>query len=192
MGKIIFVRHGETDLNRDNLIFGILDPSLNSLGIEQAKASSQKLLTLNYDIIYSSPLKRAVETAEIINHKNFDIEIDERLKELNFGKLEGLTIEEIKEKFPSCYEQMENDWKNCNYISGETPKEMYSRTIDFLKSLDYQKDNLVVAHWGTINCAISYLISGNIDSYWKFALKNGGIVVLEGDSNFMYLVNFNM
>ena len=68
MGKLILVRHGQTEMNVQSLYFGKLNPPLNDLGISQAYQAKEKLLDIDYDIIYSSPLERAKQTAEICNY----------------------------------------------------------------------------------------------------------------------------
>ena len=187
MGKLILVRHGQTEMNAQNLYFGKLNPPLNDLGIKLAYMAKEKLSNIAYDYIYSSPLERAKETAEICNYLNKEIIYDNRLEEINFGTFEGLTFKEISKKFPNEVKEMERNWKTFNYITGESPKEMFERAVLFLETLDYTKDNLVISHWGIINCIISYFVSGTLDTYWKFKVDNCSIVVFEGDFNFSYL-----
>jgi len=148
MGKLILIRHGQTEMNAQNLYFGKLNPPLNDLGIEQAYMAKEKLSNIAYDCIYSSPLERTKETAEICNYLDKEIIYDSRLEEINFGIFEGLTFKEISE---------------------------------------YTKDNLIISHWGIINCIISYFVSGTLDTYWKFKVDNCSIVIFEGDFNFSYL-----
>lgn len=80
MGKLILVRHGQTEMNAQSLYFGKLNPSLNHLGINQAYEAKNKLLNIDYDIIYSSPLERARQTAEICNYLDKDIIFDSNLE----------------------------------------------------------------------------------------------------------------
>ena len=191
MGKLILVRHGQTEMNVQKLYFGKLDPPLNDLGISQAYQTKEKLLDIDYDIIYSSPLERAKQTAKICNYLDKDINYNSKLEEINFGIFEGLTFKEISEKFPDEVKKMEENWKDYNYITGESPKEMFQRAISFLETLDYSKNNLIVAHWGIINCIISYFVSGSLDTYWKFEIKNGAVVIFEGNFEFSYLTKLD-
>ena len=101
MGKLILVRHGQTEMNAQKLYFGKLNPPLNDLGICQAYEAKNKLLNIDYDNIYSSPLERARQTAKICNYLNKDIIFDSNLEEINFGIFEGLTFKEIAEKYPN-------------------------------------------------------------------------------------------
>ena len=193
MGKLILVRHGQTEMNAQSLYFGKLNPPLNDLGINQAYQAKEKLLNIDYDydIIYSSPLERARQTAEICNYLDKKIIFDTNLEEINFGIFEGLNFKQISEKYPNEVKKMKEDWKNFNYITGESPNEMFQRAISFLKNLDFSKNNLIVAHWGIINCIISYFISGNLDSYWKFKIQNASIVIFEGNFEFSYLTKLD-
>ena len=79
MGKLILIRHGQTDMNKDQLYYGRLDVPINETGKEQAENTRKNLveLEIDYDKIYSSPMKRAYETAEIVNYKNLEIEKDD-------------------------------------------------------------------------------------------------------------------
>lgn len=187
MGKLILIRHGQTEMNAQNLYFGKLNPPLNDLGIEQAYTAKEKLSNIAYDCIYSSPLERTKETAEICNYLDKKIIYDSRLEEINFGIFEGLTFKEISEQYPNEVKEMEKNWKTFNYITGESLEELYQRAVSFLETLDYTKDNLIISHWGIINCIISYFVSGTLDTYWKFKVDNCSIVIFEGDFNFSYL-----
>ena len=187
MGKLILIRHGQTEMNAQNLYFGKLNPPLNDLGIEQSYMAKEKLSNIAYDCIYSSPLERTKETAEICNYLDKEIIYDSRLEEINFGIFEGLTFKEISEQYPNEVKEMEKNWKSFNYITGESLEELYQRAVSFLETLDYTKDNLIISHWGIINCIISYFVSGTLDTYWKFKVDNCSIVIFEGDFNFSYL-----
>ena len=190
MGRLILVRHGETELNANRIYFGRLNPSLNKVGIEQIKKTKEKLLKYEYDHIYSSPLLRAKESAEICNYLKLPINYSDELKELDFGIFEGLTYNEILEKYPKQMKRAEKEWKTYNFETGETPIEMYKRVIGFLKKLDFEKNNLIVAHWGVLNCILSHYLSNELDAYWKYKFENGGIAILEGTLEFSYLVKF--
>ena len=187
MGKLILVRHGQTEMNAQSLYFGKLNPPLNDLGISQAYQAKEKLLDIDYDVIYSSPLERAKQTAEICNYLDKEIIFDSNLEEINFGIFEGLTFKEISEQYPNEVKEMEKNWKSFNYITGESLEELYQRAVSFLETLDYTKDNLIISHWGIINCIISYFVSGTLDTYWKFKVDNCSIVIFEGDFDFSYL-----
>ncbi|WP_022818882.1 histidine phosphatase family protein [Fusobacterium russii] len=190
MGKLILVRHGETDLNKNKIYFGKLNPGLNETGKEQIKKTKEKLLNYRYDFIYSSPLLRAKQSAEICNYLNLPINYSDNLRELDFGVFEGLTFDEIQEKYPNEVKKAEKEWKTYNFETGEAPNQMYLRVMEFLKSLNFEKDNLIVAHWGVLNSILSHYLANELDGYWKYKFENGGIAILEGSFEFSYLIKF--
>lgn len=194
MGRIILVRHGQTQMNADKLFFGKLDPSLTELGREQLFATLEKLknLGITYDNIYSSDLKRAKESAEIINYLDKKIIFDKRLQEIDFGIFEGLNYEEILEKYPDEMKESEEDWENYDFETGESPKHMQKRAVKFMKSLNKTKNNLVVTHWGVICSILSYVVTEDMASYWKFTCDNGGIVIIEFADSFPFIKALNI
>lgn len=195
MGKLILVRHGQTDMNRDHLYYGRIDVPINETGREQAKQARENLINfkVDYDKIYSSNLKRARETAEIINYKNLEIEIDENIQEMDFGIFEGMNYKQIIEKYPEEMEKLKTDWKTYSYQTGENPYMLQERAIKFFESIDKSKNILVATHWGIICSLLSHLFSFGLLSYWKFEVKNGGIVIIEFvDNDFPVLSGFNI
>jgi len=95
---LVLVRHGETDWNRDGRWQGHSDTRLNDAGREQARRVAGRLDAV--DVVYSSDLARAQETAEIIGGAlGLPVEVDARLRERSFGSWEGLTAAEIEERF---------------------------------------------------------------------------------------------
>jgi probable phosphoglycerate mutase len=100
---LLLVRHGETDWNRDGRWQGGSDTRLNELGREQARALAGEL-DGSIDVLYSSDLARASETAEIVAERlGLEVRLDPRLRERSFGSWEGLTSPEIEERFPDAH-----------------------------------------------------------------------------------------
>lgn len=169
--KVKFVRHGETDLNYPvRRMQGISDYDLNTNGIKQAENIRNKLAEEDFDIIISSPLKRARHTAEIINElKKIDIIFDDRIMERNYGQLEG-------ELFNKEYCNLDYDFES---IGGE-PVEIYkSRLKDFIfeiKEKYYDKKVLVVAHNGVISM-LSCILEGipKDNNFENRGIKNGEV-----------------
>jgi alpha-ribazole phosphatase len=193
MGKVILVRHGESEMNRDGLFFGWLDPKLTEKGMEQANKAKSVIENFKYDEIYSSDLSRARETADIVNYQGLPVNVSQELREINFGIFEGLTYGEIKEKYPVEVKLWKEKWQEYDYENGENVTQLQKRAVEFLKSLDKEKkDIVVVTHWGVINCILSYYITGGLDGYWKFALNTGGVSILEFRDGFPVLQGLNI
>lgn len=193
MGKLILVRHGESELNTENIFFGHLDPKLTKQGVDQAQKTKEILSEVNYKKIYSSPLKRALETTEIINMSENKINLVEELKELNFGILEGLTYKEILKKYPEDALKWEKDWQTYDYQTGESVQQLQKRCVSFVESLDLSEGNIIaVCHWGVINCILSHYFSGGLEGYWKFSPNYAGITVIEFTDGYPILKGINI
>jgi broad specificity phosphatase PhoE len=101
---LLLARHGETDWNRDGRFQGHADTSLNAHGREQARALAEEVDGV--DVIYSSDLRRAVETAELVAERlGLDVQVDPRLRERGFGAWEGLTRPEIEASFREDFDR---------------------------------------------------------------------------------------
>ena len=197
--EIIFIRHGETDLNKARLYFGHMDPPLNETGRSQLENTRRLLLERegNIDAVFSSDLKRCTESMDILEiDKNIEKKLEKDLREINFGVFEGKTYEEIKEEFPEEVENMQKDWKNFKSKKGESLQEVMERTVrrlDEIISSYKDKKIVIVAHAGVIQTLVSYYLSGNLDNYWKFKINNGSltkmIVTADGYKYFEY-INF--
>ncbi|WP_294666714.1 histidine phosphatase family protein [Fusobacterium ulcerans] len=192
MGKLIIVRHGQTQMNVEGIFFGKLNPGLNEMGRVQCKKAEDILKKHGYDAVYSSDLLRAAETAELVNYLKLPIKFDKRLQEIDFGIFEGLSYKEIKEKYPAECEKSKNEWKTFDFVTGESLEKLQSRAIEFVESLDKTKNNLVVTHWGVINCILSWYFSDKLESYWKYSVENGGICIIEFADDFPILKGLNI
>ena len=95
--NFLFLRHGQTDWNREGRFQGLADTPLNATGIEQAVDAADVLARQRIDRIVSSPLIRALKTAAIVSERtSIAIDIDSQLSERGFGRLEGLVVNEVK------------------------------------------------------------------------------------------------
>lgn len=151
MTELYIVRHGETATNFENKVNGSgTDLSLNEAGRNQAKKLSQQININNFDEIYSSPLKRAYQTAEILNQNTHTIRVDPRLTEINYGFWDGLTVNETISAHPDGYD--ENKLISINYIKyspdGESFEKVFKRVQSFIKDMSEKKNEkiLVVCH----------------------------------------------
>ena len=182
--KIYLVRHGQTDYNRKNLFQGITDNPLNNTGLEQAKELAEILKDKRFDVIFSSPLKRALMTAEIIREGNRyrpPIVIDDRLREIDMGEWEGKHAPTIKEEHKELFREIWKDPFKFNPPGGERFEEMVQRLREFLEDLkkkDYDSV-LIVAHQ-IVNSALRTLIEGgDWKDFWDRRQKNGEVWVLD-------------
>ena len=152
MGKVVLVRHGETDWNTVDRIQGWTDVPLNSNGVKQADRTAKKLSRLRISAVYSSPLKRAVRTAEKIAKKHGlrVIEIPE-LIEVNQGLWEGLLVDEARRQMPSLYLKWEQDPYNTSPPGGESIKTLSERVLPAY-------DRIKEAHPGRTICVVTHKV----------------------------------
>jgi probable phosphoglycerate mutase len=152
---ILLARHGETDWNRDNRFQGHADPPLNETGRAQAAELAAVLAEEPLAAVYSSPLRRAFETAEITaaSHGLEPVPV-EALREVDVGSWQGLTRAEIEERFPAQFARWldyEQGWDD-----GETYDEMGVRVVAALFELAAAHEGeqiLAVSHGGPVRAA---------------------------------------
>lgn len=166
---IYIVRHGQTDWNKVGRMQGRTDIPLNETGREQAREVGEKLKGIEFDKVFSSPLKRAYETAKIITNK--PIEIDERLIERCCGELEGKTKNEIKIRpnFNSLTETM------CGI---EFLPDFKARIASFFDEIlkEYPNKNILIStHAGVCLNARCYF-EGEPENIEDYKLKNCEII----------------
>jgi broad specificity phosphatase PhoE len=153
---LILVRHGETDWNRDGIWQGHGDPPLNDAGRRQANELAERLADIEVDALYSSDLRRAYETAEIIGKaKQLEITVDSDLREIDIGAWSGLTRAEIEERFPGMDRQ-----------DGETSDAFDARAVGVLHRIAEAHEHqqvLVVTHGGVIRALQRHLLGEPLD-----------------------------
>ena len=150
--NIWFVRHAQSVYNKQKLFTGWYDPELTSKGINAANDLSESFKTTTFNYIYSSPLKRAAETAKIIA-KNFKIIFDERLKERSYGDWSGRSKDEIRNEVgEEEFFLARRGWER-RPPNGESLKDVSIRLKDFISELPTSGKILIVSHGNTIRAA---------------------------------------
>ena len=189
MGKIFIVRHGQTSGNRARKYFGITDIELNEEGIIQAGLISKRLKRENICRIYSSNLKRAFKTAEIIAkpHK-INVESKKDLMEINFGDWEGLSFQEIQKSYPHEFSKWQNNIMDFTIPHGESVLELKKRVEPaFSEILNSAVENnvVIVTHGGPIRVILSKILSPNAleTTFWKIKQDNAALNIIENIDN---------
>lgn len=156
--KLYIIRHGQTEWNITNKIQGKTDIPLNLEGIKQAENAREIFNNIDIDFIICSNLDRAKETCRIINKdKNIPVVYDERIRERNYGKLEGEDIRNID------VDELMNYYIDKKVEEGESIQEFFNRIYSFLEELENRYiDNekiLLVTH-GDVSRAINCYFNG--------------------------------
>ena len=157
--KIWITRHGQTNLNKKNLMQGLTDEPLNETGIEQAKEARKSIEAegVKFDAVYASPLDRAITTASIIGDIPKDkVIIDKRIIEVDFGKYEAKSYYTMGPKMTAYWALPEVF--PCPKSVENIPA-MLERSHAFLKELEQKnyENVLVVCHGGIIRALCGYL-----------------------------------
>jgi 2,3-bisphosphoglycerate-dependent phosphoglycerate mutase len=157
--ELLLVRHGETDWNRDRRFQGHADPPLNATGREQAEALAAELGGQEIDLVYTSDLLRARETAEIIAARvGADVVALRELREIHVGNWEGLSWPEIEERYPEGVRRWHEH--GSGWESGETYEQLGERILGALRQIAAQHPGqrvLVVGHGGTIRATRAFI-----------------------------------
>ncbi|MDI6827559.1 MAG: alpha-ribazole phosphatase [Armatimonadota bacterium] len=179
--RIILVRHGETIYNLERRYQGHTDVELTELGRKQALRTAERLSKEHISAIYSSDLIRANETAKLIaKFHNLSVQTDKRLRECAFGDWEGLTVDEIRERYPELYANYQRDSVQHRAPNGERLEsllERVSQVADWIAEKHRDENVVLVGHGGTIHAFICYALNAPLYAFRKIRLDNCGITI---------------
>lgn len=186
--KLFLLRHGETDWNKEWKLQGFTDIPLNEKGIAQAQEAAKRYADLPFDVVISSPLQRALNTARIIAEPHgLSVKTDSRLREICLGDLEGKKVEET-DLDPLLKTARDNFFNHPElYVptgDGESLDDLDKRCRDFLedvkKSYDSNCNILVSGHGALCKGIVRAAKSLPIEDFWKSGLQdNCGLVELD-------------
>jgi broad specificity phosphatase PhoE len=191
VSQLVFVRHGQTDANRNGVLLGRLDPPLNDAGREQAAVVAARVALLAPARIVASPLVRAMETAEIVGVAcGLSVGVDARLIEVDYGEYDGLPLAEL----PS---DLVWKWRNDAEFAppgGESlasvGKRMGEYTSEVLDSLA-EGPMVAVSHVSPIKAAVLWALGLPELSAWRLRLDNASVTRLAPGPDGPVLLSFN-
>jgi probable phosphoglycerate mutase len=195
MTRLFIIRHGETLWNEERRAQGIQDIVLSEKGKIQAECFANRLKEENIDFIYSSDLSRAYETAKILGNKiNKPVHVISDIREMNFGKWEGLTIDDIKLKYQDTY----NIWRNTPHIAqipgAETMLQVQERAMKGVYNIIKKHPNkniVLVSHGVAIKTIIFGLLDIDLSNYKKIRQDNTAINIIDFKEDYNVLVKLN-
>ena len=177
--RIYLIRHGETALNEKGCYYGKTDAVLSSKGIEQAEYLKKIFESVSFDYVVASPLVRAYNTAQIVlGEREQGIFGDSRLMEQNFGIFEGLTYEELRNRYPAELKQWNKEFSSYRIPEGESFLDVRRRVEAFLKDIPSgeearEETMLIVAHKGTLGHLLAAMLGLPLEGYWNFVFEQG-------------------
>jgi probable phosphoglycerate mutase len=189
--RVVLIRHGETDWNRDRRIQGQTDTPLSDLGRRQAAAVGQRLKHERFAAIYASDLQRAWHTAQAIGQaalaQRADAPLpvaDRRLREMDFGEWEGKTSAEIAASHPDAHARSKQRDADFRIPGGESFRDLYERAVGCVASLVAAHAGqaiCVVAHGGILDMMYRHTHAIALDQPRVFSLYNAAYNCLEHD-----------
>ena len=182
---VYFIRHGETDWNRTGRLQGQTDVPINATGRQQAARNGALLAEMAEDIadcvFVASPMLRTCQTMRVVlsalGRSQDAFTTDERLKEINFGRWEGMTWKELKVSDRTAYDARYRDPWNVRAPDGESYAELSTRTADWLESLTHPA--IVVSHGGISRCLRGLVLSLPADEVPHLAVPQDRIMLVD-------------
>jgi broad specificity phosphatase PhoE len=180
MAKLILARHGETVWNVEKIYRGRTDVNLDEVGIKQAELLGKYLSNWELEAIYSSPLKRALDTANIIaSYQKVGVYIAEGLIDFDYGEWQSLPEQEAKRLYPTLHNEWHNNPHKVRMPGGESLEDVRKRAIEVVNDVlsKYQGSILLVSHRVVNKVLICSLLGLDNSHFWNINLDVGGITI---------------
>jgi alpha-ribazole phosphatase/probable phosphoglycerate mutase len=186
MTRVLLIRHGEPEDDAHGRCYGRLDVRLSSDG----RTHARHLSDIACDVVYTSPRRRARETAELLGAAR----VDERLRELDFGELEGRTYDEIANERPELYRRWMNEPTRVRFPGGESFDDLRARACSALAEIRAAHDGAtiaVVTHGGVIRSALADALGLPAERIFAFDVGYCSVSVIDwvGEHAVVRLVN---
>jgi probable phosphoglycerate mutase len=180
--NLLIIRHGETLWNVQERYQGHGDSSLTETGRNQVAALARRLKEIRFKTLISSDLGRTRETAAIISDcTGHAVETDSRLRERNYGVLEGLTVPEIQAEYAEVLERLNTGDPDYIVPGGESQRQHYRRNVAFIEDLLAERSGAevaIVTHGGVLDSIFRYVARLALDHPRCFVTKNASLSVI--------------
>jgi len=180
MAELILARHGETGWNVEKIYRGRTDVNLDEVGIKQAELLGKYLSNWELEAIYSSPLRRAIDTANIIaRYQKIGIHIAEGLIDFNYGEWQSLSEQRVKNLYPTLHDEWHNNPHKVRMPGGESLEDVKKRAINVVNDVlsEYQGSVLLVSHRVVNKVLICSLLGLGNSHFWNIKQDVSGITI---------------
>lgn len=186
--RLLLVRHGETEWNRQKRFQGQIDVPLNDNGREQARQAAEFLKPIQIDAAVSSFMLRPKETAEIIlqHHPDVELAVETELQEISHGLWEGKLESEIEAEFPGELQRWQATPEAVQMPEGENLQQVWDRAIatwDAIVAAADQSETpqtvMVVAHDAINKAILCHVVGWGPEHFWAFKQGNGAVSVID-------------
>ena len=185
--RIYLIRHAQSEFNEKGIFQGRLDSDLTPLGFVQARMVAKFLEGEGIEALISSPQRRAYKTALMVGDLlGLEVEVDERIREMSFGVLEGRNFWEL---FNERKDMMMGWLKNPvrNPLPTQEPMEAFEkRLFSFIEYIKARKEKniAVVGHGGTLHGIVCLALGLGLENLWCVHMDNTGVTLLEYEGKF--------
>lgn len=182
---VYFLRHGQTSFSRENAFCGSgLDPDLTAVGLEMAQSFAAAYRSLLWSAIYSSTLKRTLTTAQVLSEAvNLNVELQNDLREISYGRWEGMTIDDVSREYHDDYLKWLSDPAWNSPTEGESAIAIAGRglrVVEKIKQLHSDGNVLVVSHKATIRTVLCALLGIDVGRFrYRMACPVASVSVVE-------------
>ncbi|MBD2342957.1 histidine phosphatase family protein [Anabaena subtropica] len=185
--RLLLVRHGETEWNRQTRFQGQIDIPLNDNGRQQAQKAGAFLQNVAIDFAVSSSMARPKETAEIIlrHHPSINLELQDGLREISHGLWEGKLEAEIEQEFPGELHRWRTTPGEVQMPEGENLQQVWERSVTTWQNIiqtalnNQCQTGLIVAHDATNKTLLCHVLGLPTDNFWNFRQGNGAVSVID-------------
>ena len=194
MTEITLARHGETEWNVGEIFRGRVDVELNETGRKQAELLAKYLSEVKIEAIYSSPLKRALRTAEMIaNYHQLEVETAPGLIDLDYGKWQGLPHQEVKDKYEELYVKWISHPDKVKMPEGESLSGVRKRAIGVVDEViaKYEGTVILVSHRVVNKVLICALLGLDNSHFWNIRQDTCGITTFTYENGQFILTKHN-
>ena len=194
MTTIILARHGETEWNVEEVFRGRIDVALNETGLKQAGLLGEYLREVKIEAVYSSPLKRALSTAEAIaRHQKLDVTVNQDLIDLDFGEWQGLPSKEVKDKYRELYARWLSRPDQLEIPGGESLDGVRQRATGVVNEVIARHEGTVVlvAHRVVNKVLICALLGLDNSHFWNIRQDTCAITTFSHDRGRFVLFEHN-
>jgi 2,3-bisphosphoglycerate-dependent phosphoglycerate mutase len=194
----IFMRHGQADNNVNRVLVGrYVESHLTEYGKQQVADTAKYLKNIPIEKVYVSPVIRTVETARIVcKVLGINYEIDERLYEIDLGRLVGMQFEKIIQKYGNLFLRFynEDDTMLAKYgvESFASVKSRVKHLLDEIIKMQQDKNVLLITHLDPIKAAISILLDLKAEALYHWHIRNASLTILKHECNLYSLSGVNI
>jgi len=183
LSRLLLVRHGDTEWSSARRFLGYSDIELNPTGLRQAERLRDRLATERINFVYSSDLRRASVTAEIIAAwHQLEVITCTELREIDYGKVEGLTFEEISRLYPEVAKLCISWSLELKFPDGESVDELNARVSKFMgrmKKHAPEQTILIVGHSAPLRLLVCHLMDMELKHWRQFRLDLASLTIVE-------------